>query len=95
MEKLIARIFEDIGGYFYCDDSLDYLDTRGGAYSTLKAAKQAAKRRGFTHAAVGKKVYSLQNVYKDIPVSELKTPKPIIDTSTTKPPKNVMPRTIN
>lgn len=62
MEKLIARIFEDIGGYYYCDDSTDYLDTRGGAYPTVREAKKAAKNRGYTHAAVGKKVYSLLKI---------------------------------
>ena len=28
-ERLVARIFEDIGGYYVCDDDLDYRDTRG------------------------------------------------------------------
>src|SRR6266508_996380 len=28
----IARIFEDVGGYYVCSESEDYLDTRGKAY---------------------------------------------------------------
>lgn len=28
-EKLVARIFEDVGGYYICDEEEEFLDTRG------------------------------------------------------------------
>jgi len=33
--KRVARIFEDVGGFYYCDANLSYLDTRGGAFETV------------------------------------------------------------
>jgi len=48
--QLVARIFEDVGGYYICDDSLDYLDTRGSAYPNRAQAMRAAAERGYTHA---------------------------------------------
>jgi hypothetical protein len=48
--KTIARVFESVGGYYICADSLDYLDARGKAYPTKSAALRAAYRCGFTHA---------------------------------------------
>ena len=35
-EKRIARIFEDVGGFYYCDDSLPHLDVRGGVHKTVR-----------------------------------------------------------
>jgi len=49
MEKNVARIFEDVGGYFVCSDKLDYLDARGKPYPTKAAAQRAAKEAGYTH----------------------------------------------
>jgi hypothetical protein len=48
-ERLVARIFEDIGGYYVCDDDLDYRDTRGPVYPTKAAALRAAAE-DYTHA---------------------------------------------
>ncbi len=48
MEK-VARIFEDTGGYFICDDD-GYLDARGTAHKTKADAMRAAARNGYTHA---------------------------------------------
>ena len=50
--RRIARIFEDVGGYYICDDDQDYLDTRGKAYPTKLAAMTAAASGpdAYTHA---------------------------------------------
>ena len=48
--KLTARIFADVGGYFVCDDGLDYLDARGYAHASKADALRAAYRKGYTHA---------------------------------------------
>lgn len=48
--KIVARIFEDIGGYYICDDDLDYLDAGGHAYPTKAAAMRAAYYMEYTHA---------------------------------------------
>jgi len=45
-----ARIFADVGGYYWCDDELDYLDARGKAHRTKADAQRAAKEAGYTHA---------------------------------------------
>jgi hypothetical protein len=50
MEKKVARIFEDIGGYFVCDEELYYLDARGCLYHSKTAAMLAAASAGYTHA---------------------------------------------
>lgn len=49
-ERKVARIFEDIGGYFICDDELDYLDTRGAPRKTKRRALTDAANNGYTHA---------------------------------------------
>jgi hypothetical protein len=46
MIKVTIRVFEDIGGYYYCDDSLPYLDTRGQAYKTKAMATRVAIENG-------------------------------------------------
>jgi hypothetical protein len=48
--RRIARIFEDIGGLYVCDDSADCLDARGRAYATAAEARSAAWHSGYTHA---------------------------------------------
>jgi hypothetical protein len=52
----VARIFEDVGGFFICCDSLPYLDTRGRAYPTRRAAISSLRysndfcpEKAFTH----------------------------------------------
>ena len=37
-KKKTVRIFEDVGGYYVCDNDLDYLDTRGACFPTVRAA---------------------------------------------------------
>lgn len=49
-ERIVARVFFDIGGIYFCDNDLDYLDTRGCAYPTKAAAMRAAADAGYTHA---------------------------------------------
>jgi hypothetical protein len=49
-EKRVARVFEDVGGYYVCDDAEDFLDMRGRAYDTKAEALRAANRSGYTHA---------------------------------------------
>jgi len=34
----VARIFEDVNGYFICDDSSPCLDARGKVYGSRRAA---------------------------------------------------------
>jgi hypothetical protein len=62
-KQSVARIFEDIGGYFISDNSLSYLDARGSAFPSRRAAiaslKQARKYipEGYTHyLSKGRKV---------------------------------------
>lgn len=38
MDKRIARIFEDTDGWHICDNALSYLDARGLAYVSRRAA---------------------------------------------------------
>ena len=49
-EVRMARVFEDVGGYYYCNEGLSYLDARGRAYPSKSAALRAAYRGGYTHA---------------------------------------------
>lgn len=46
----IARIFEDTGGYYICNDNCEYLDARGTAYKYKSSAMKSAKMYGYTHA---------------------------------------------
>ena len=52
--RKVVRIFEDVGGYYLSDDSLDFLDARGRSYPTKAAALRAAREEwaplGYTHA---------------------------------------------
>jgi len=66
-----ARIFRDVGGYYVCDDDLDYLDARGHAYPTKAAALRAAWEQGYTHA-VGSGCYREGSIAGQIDVSELR-----------------------
>ena len=68
--KKTARIFEDIGGYYVCDDDLDYLDARGRAHATKAAALRAAWESGYTHA-VGSGCYRDGSIAGQIDVSGL------------------------
>ena len=52
---IAIRIFEDTGGYHFCDDTTDYLDTRGMAYPTSKAATKAAHEWAESHGYEMKK----------------------------------------
>jgi len=67
----IARIFEDVGGYYVCSESEDYLDTRGKAYPTKSEAQRAAARAGYTHMvgsgtpAGGGKIQPIPKKYRD------------------------------
>jgi len=46
----IARIFEYVGGYFWCDAASEIWDARGHAYQTKAAAMEAAARGGYRYA---------------------------------------------
>lgn len=61
--QTIARIFEDVGGYYICDDSLDYLDARGAAYPNKASAMRSAAEQGYTHAR-GSGTYRGNNLTK-------------------------------
>ena len=62
MKKTI-RIFEDVGGYYVCDNDLDYLDTRGACFPTVRAAlnycRDVLTMDGYTHYARGHRVRKL------------------------------------
>lgn len=45
-----ARIFEDVGGYYICDESSEFLDACGSSYSRISDALRAAIYNGYTHA---------------------------------------------
>ena len=47
--RVVARIFQDVGGYYICNDNLDYLDARGTSYPTKKMAQEIAFESGYTH----------------------------------------------
>lgn len=51
-QRRVARIFKDVGGYYICNDSLDYLDTRGAVFPSKIAALRAAASGpdAYTHA---------------------------------------------
>lgn len=56
--RKVARVFEDIGGFYYCNASLGFLDTRGRGFKTLRAAleslRQNARFDGYTHYKWGR-----------------------------------------
>jgi len=54
--KMVARIFEDVGGFYVCDEDSDFLDARGDGYDSKSAALRGAYRAGYTHA-VGSGTY--------------------------------------
>lgn len=62
--KKVARIFEDVGRFYICDDSLPYLDTRGRAYRSRREAIQALREAAtyevgpdrYTHYLAGGRV---------------------------------------
>ena len=64
MEKKIARIFEDINGYYVCDEDGE-LDTRGTCHETKRAAMACAHLDFYTHA-IGSGTY-WGNCVKRIP----------------------------
>ncbi len=70
-KETVARIFEDVGGYYVCSELEDYLDTRGKAYSTKSEAQRAAARAGYTHMvgsgtpAGGEKIQPIPKKYRD------------------------------
>lgn len=49
-KKSIAVIFEDVGGYFYCDADSECLDARGTPSNTKAQAMRRAAASGYTHA---------------------------------------------
>jgi hypothetical protein len=65
--RCVARKFEDVGGWFICDDSLPYLDTRGTARRNRREAIAAARRMTsredngprFTHYRSGSRIVRL------------------------------------
>lgn len=67
----VARIFEDVGGYFVSPESGEFLDTRGTAYRTKTDAQRAAARSGYTHMVGsgtpggGSKIQPIPRRYRD------------------------------
>ena len=54
--NLTARIFADVGGYYWCDMGLAYLDTRERSFASKSAAMRSAYVHGYTHG-IGSGVY--------------------------------------
>lgn len=48
-EKSVVRIIDVPGGYALSDDQLDYIDTSGPVYRTVRLAYAAAREKGYTH----------------------------------------------
>lgn len=59
--KKIARIFEDMGGYFWVDEDCP-LDTSGHCYGNKVSAVRSAAREGYTHV-VGSGTYRPYTVH--------------------------------
>lgn len=52
----IAYIFEDVGGWYFCDAESDYLDTKGNCYKNKTAAIRAASSCEYTHYQCGETI---------------------------------------
>jgi hypothetical protein len=48
-----ARIFEDVGGFYFCSSASACLDARGRSFRSRAEALREAYRAGFTHAIGG------------------------------------------
>lgn len=66
----IARIFEDVGGFYINDEQETLLRTDGKCYPTKKEALLTAYRSGYTHA-VGSGTYYRNGVHSI--ASQIKT----------------------
>jgi hypothetical protein len=53
--RLVYRVFQEPGGYYFCDDARDYLDARGSRYPSKAEATEAAIR-------IGRQVQEHENV---------------------------------
>jgi hypothetical protein len=66
MERIICYVFEDVGGYYFCNydnvEKTGWLDARGHNYKSSLEAKRAAKNYGYTHAMIGKQLLSLATI---------------------------------
>lgn len=52
--KTVAYIFKDVGGWYVCDDSAGYLDTRGRSYRSKREAIGIIRALGdYTHYRTG------------------------------------------
>lgn len=49
-KRKVARVFEDVGGYHYCDEGDGMLDARGAPSETKARALRLAWEAGYTHA---------------------------------------------
>lgn len=56
IKKLVARVFEDVGGYFVCGEDLGFFDARGTPAKNKAEALRRAVMCGYTHA-VGSGTY--------------------------------------
>ena len=53
---MVARFFEDVGGFYVCVEDPDFLDARGITCEPKAEALRLAYRAGYTHA-VGSGTY--------------------------------------
>lgn len=54
-QTVTARIFEDVGGFYFCSSASACLDARGISFRSRAEALRGAYRAGFTHAIGGYK----------------------------------------
>jgi hypothetical protein len=66
-KKSVARIFEDVGGYYVCNDAESCLDTTGTAYKSRRGAIRAIRGQleawgpeyTYTHYRSGNRIVKL------------------------------------
>ena len=52
-QTVTARIFEDVGGFYFCSSASACLDARGRSFRSRAEAMRGAYCAGFTHAIGG------------------------------------------
>ena len=52
-QTVTARIFEDVGGFYFCSSASACLDARGCSFRSRAEALRGAYCAGFTHAVGG------------------------------------------
>lgn len=61
----VARVFQDVNGWYYCDENLGFLDARSGGYASLSAMLSAIEN-GNMHREIPYTHYIRGNVKRRI-----------------------------